>query len=163
MFKISCAEKCASLLSRSVNQLDFGGSRLRLGSGIFKKILYLRLRFLQRAKENMTILGVCRMLCSSGHVLINSFIIVLLCVAHVRIVRLAHLQCESLLLRSPRLSVVCLSRVRSRKLGEIGAKFRHPHKKSGSESKNMTSDFASEVAKYPQNTKTPNSPKWGSR
>jgi len=58
--------------------------------------------------------------------------------------------------RSPRLSsacrlfVVCLSRVRSPKLREIRAKFRCLYRKSGSESKNMTSCFASEVAKYPQ-------------
>jgi len=69
--------------------------------------------------------------------------------------RLAHLQCESLLFRSPRLSSVCLSRVRSRKLREIRAKCRHPHGKSGSESKNMTSDFASEVAKYPKRSLRP--------
>ena len=55
------------------------------------------------------------------------------------------------------LSVVCLSRVRSRKLGEICAKFRRLYRKSESENKNMTSDFAPEVAKYPQ---TPNSQKW---
>jgi len=36
------------------------------------------------------------------------------------------------------MSVVCLSRVRSRKLREIRAQFRHLHKKSGSERKNMT-------------------------
>jgi len=38
------------------------------------------------------------------------------------------------------LSSVCLSRVSSRKLSEIGAKFRHFCRKSGSPSKNMTSD-----------------------
>ena len=43
------------------------------------------------------------------------------------------------------LSVLWLSRVRSRKLREIRAKFNHPHKKSGSPNKNMTSDFAPEV------------------
>ena len=51
--------------------------------------------------------------------------------------------------RSSRLSSVCrlsLSRVRSRKLGEIGAKFRHLCRKSGS------SDFAPEVAKYPKSS-----------
>jgi len=56
------------------------------------------------------------------------------------------------------LSVVCLSRVRSRKLGEIGlgAKFRHIFR---SPSTNMTSDFAPEVAKYPNsNSKPKNSP-----
>jgi len=53
------------------------------------------------------------------------------------------------------LSSVCQSRVRSRKLGEISAKFRHYYRKSGSESKNMTSDFAPDVAKYPQHPKTP--------
>ena len=52
-------------------------------------------------------------------------------------------------------SVVCMSRVRSRKLGEICAKFRHRYRKSGSESKNTTSDFAPEVAKYPQYPQTP--------
>jgi len=39
----------------------------------------------------------------------------------------------------------------SRLLSKVGAKFRHPNRKSGSPSKNMTSDFAPEVAKYPQN------------
>ena len=48
-------------------------------------------------------------------------------------------------------SVVRLSRVTSRKLSEIGTKFRHPHRKSGSESKNMSSNFAPEEAKWPQN------------
>ena len=38
---------------------------------------------------------------------------------------------------------------------EIGAKFRRPYRKSGSESKNMTSDFALEVAKYPQKPQNP--------
>jgi len=52
-------------------------------------------------------------------------------------------------------SVVCLSRVRSRKLREIYAKFRHPYEKLGSESKNMTSYFAPELAKYPQNPENP--------
>ena len=68
------------------------------------------------------------------------------CVIIWTIIRLSHLHCESLLLRSPRLSSVvcclpsvCLSRVRSRKLREVRAKFHHPYKKSGSESKNMTS------------------------
>jgi len=51
---------------------------------------------------------------------------------------------------------ICLSRVRSRKLGEIGAKFRHPYTKSGSESKNMKSDSAPEVVKYPPAKKNPN-------
>jgi len=35
----------------------------------------------------------------------------------------------------------------------MGTKFHHPCKKSGFESKNMTSDFTPEVAKYPQNPK----------
>jgi len=44
---------------------------------------------------------------------------------------------------------VCrLSRVRSRKLSEIRAKFHHLYRKSGSLSKNMTSHFAPDVAKY---------------
>ena len=55
-------------------------------------------------------------------------------------------------------SDVCLSRVRYRILSEIGATFRRLYRKSGSPSKNMTSDFALEVAKYPKS-----SPKWGSR
>jgi len=55
----------------------------------------------------------------------------------------AHCKCNSLLFRSSRLSVVCLSvRIRSRKLSETGAKFRRPYRKSGSPSKNMTSHFA---------------------
>jgi len=64
-----------------------------------------------------------------------------------RTYRLAHLQCESLLFRSPRLSSVCLSRVRSRILSETDAKFRRLYRKSGSPSKTMTSDFAPEVSK----------------
>jgi len=40
---------------------------------------------------------------------------------------------------------VCLSRVRSRKLSEIGTKFRRLHTKLGSPSKNVTSDFAPEL------------------
>ena len=53
------------------------------------------------------------------------------------------------------LSSVCMSRVRSRILRDMSAKFRHLYGKSGSESKNLTSDFAPEVAKYPQKTQTP--------
>ena len=69
------------------------------------------------------------------------FIVYLLCLSFIR---LAYLQCESLLFRSPHLSsAVCLSR----QLRELRAKFHHPYKKPGSESKNMTSDFAPEVAK----------------
>jgi len=56
-------------------------------------------------------------------------------------------KCKSLIKRSSRMSSVCLSRVRSQKLSEIGAKFR---RKSGSPSKNMTSDCAPEVAKSPK-------------
>jgi len=60
-------------------------------------------------------------------------------------------------------SVVCLStcpsHVRSRKLHDIHAKFRHSHGKSGSPSKNMTSDFASdfapELAKYTKRSHKP--------
>jgi len=48
------------------------------------------------------------------------------------VIRLAHIQ-----------PVVRLSRLRSRKLREIRTKFRYLYEKSGSESKNMTSDFAS--------------------
>ena len=55
---------------------------------------------------------------------------------------------------------VCLSRVRSRKLSEIGAKkFRHFCRKSGSSSKNMRSDFSLEVVKYTKSSpKLQNSP-----
>jgi len=52
---------------------------------------------------------------------------------------------------SSRLSVVCQSRVRSRKLGEIGAKFRRLHRKSGSSSKNITSECTGSSPK-PQNS-----------
>jgi len=52
-------------------------------------------------------------------------------------------------------SVVCLSRVRSRKLREIRAKFRRPYRKSGSPSKNMTSDFVPKLAKYPKGAANP--------
>ena len=45
---------------------------------------------------------------------------------------------------------VCLSRIRSQKLSERGATFRHVYRKLGSPSKNITSAFAPEVAKYPQ-------------
>ena len=62
------------------------------------------------------------------------------------------------------LSVVCLSRVRCKKLSEIGAKFHCLCRKSGLPSKNMTSDFAPEVAKYPKSSpKLQNSPKLGSQ
>jgi len=57
---------------------------------------------------------------------------------------------SSCLLSAVCLSSVCLSRVRCRKLSEIGAKFCRLYRKSGSPSKNMTSDFAREVAKYPK-------------
>jgi len=52
-------------------------------------------------------------------------------------------------------SFACLSRIRSRKLSERGAKFRHLYTKSGLVSKNMTLDFALEVAQYPQSTLNP--------
>jgi len=59
---------------------------------------------------------------------------------------------------------VCLTCVRSRKLCKIRTKFCHLYKKSWLESKNMTSDFAPELDKYPKSSpKSPNSPKWGSR
>jgi len=44
-------------------------------------------------------------------------------------------------------SVVCLSRD-----SDIGAKFRRLYRKSWSPSKNVTSDFALEVAKYPKSS-----------
>ena len=56
----------------------------------------------------------------------------------------SHTKCKSLMQQSSRLSSVCLSRVRSRK---VSAKFRHLYRKSGLPSKkNTTSDFAPEVA-----------------
>jgi len=54
----------------------------------------------------------------------------------------------SLCLSSVCLSVVCLSRIISPKLNETGVKFHRLYRKSGSPSKNMTSNFAPEVAKY---------------
>jgi len=55
---------------------------------------------------------------------------------------------------------VCLSCVGYRKLSEIGAKFRRLCRKSGSPSKNMTSDFVPKVAKYQKSSpKSPNNPK----
>ena len=67
----------------------------------------------------------------------------------------AHCKCKSLLFRSSRLSSVCLSRVRSRKLSEIGATVRRLYRKSWSPSKNMTSDFAPAVDEYPKSSPTP--------
>jgi len=53
--------------------------------------------------------------------------------------------------------------VTSQKLSEIGAKFHRLYRKSGSPSKNVTSDFAPKVAKYPKSShKLQNSAKWGS-
>jgi len=66
------------------------------------------------------------------------------------VIKLAHCKCKSLMQQSSRLSVVCLSRITSRKLSEIGATFRRLYRKSGSLRKNMTSDFALEVANYQQ-------------
>ena len=51
-----------------------------------------------------------------------------------------------------RCSSVCLSCVRSQKLSEIGTKFCHLYRKLGLSSKNMMSDFATEVAKYPKSS-----------
>jgi len=79
----------------------------------------------------------------------------------IKIFRLAHLVWEPSILVAMSvvcLSVCCLSSV----LHQISETMRDtreissPYKKSGSESKNMTSDFASEVvAKYPQNPENP--------
>jgi len=44
--------------------------------------------------------------------------------------------------------VVCVFRIRSCKLSEVGMNFCHLCRKLGSPSKNMMSDFALEVAKY---------------
>ena len=71
------------------------------------------------------------------------------------LIRLAHCKCKSL---SNGRSVCRLSRVRSRKLSKIGAKFYRLYGKSASPSKNMTSDFAPQLARYPKsNPKPPNS------
>jgi len=70
--------------------------------------------------------------------------------------RLAHHKCKSFMFRLSRLSsVFCLSCIRPRKLREIGAKFRCLYRKSGSPSKNMTSDLAPEVDKYPKSSPNP--------
>jgi len=50
--------------------------------------------------------------------------------------------------RSSRLSSVCLSCIRSRKLCEIGAKFCHLHWKSGVAEHEYDVRFCTEVAKY---------------
>jgi len=61
------------------------------------------------------------------------------------LIKLAHLVWEpsdSVAASAVCLSAVCLSRIRSPKLREIHAKFCCPYRKSGTESKNMTSYFA---------------------
>jgi len=55
------------------------------------------------------------------------------------LVRLAHCKCKSLMQQSSRLSSVCLSHVTSRKLSEIGAKFRHLYRKPGAINKLQSS------------------------
>ena len=87
---------------------------------------------------------------------------------HIRsFIRLTHLQCESLLSRSPICCLpfdVCLSRIGSRKLHEIRAKFCCPCRKSGLPSKKVMSDCASELVTYPKSSPNPqNTPKWESR
>ena len=47
---------------------------------------------------------------------------------------------------------LCLFCIKSRKLSETGGKVHHFYRKSGSPSKNMMSDFALEVAKYPKSS-----------
>jgi len=76
------------------------------------------------------------------------------------IIRLTHCKCKSLTQWSSHLSSVCrpsvcLSRIKSRKLSEIGAKFHHLDSKSGSPNKNMTSYFVPEVANYPRSSHNP--------
>jgi len=68
--------------------------------------------------------------------------------------RLVHCKCKSLMQQSLHLSSISLSlsRVTSQKLSETGAKFCHLYRKFGSPSKNLTSDFAPEVAKYSQSS-----------
>ena len=75
--------------------------------------------------------------------------IMMLIIENYKVIRITHLQCMSLLFQSPCLSV-CLSRVRSSKLNEICAEFRRLYRKSRLPSKNMMSDFALKVAKFPK-------------
>jgi len=58
------------------------------------------------------------------------------------IIMLVPCKCKHLMFRSSCLSSVCLSHIRSLKLSEMGATFRHIYKKLWLLSKNMTSDFA---------------------
>jgi len=80
------------------------------------------------------------------------------CLRSTKFIRLAHCKCKSLMFWLPRLSV---SRLISKTKRGIDAKFRHFCRKSGSPSKNMTSGFPPEVAKYPKSSrKHQNSSKW---
>jgi len=78
-----------------------------------------------------------------------------------RIIRLAHCKCKSLLFCSSHLTVVCLSVCLSvlsqiLKTRQDKREILSPDRKSGSPSKNMTSNFAQEVAQYPNSSpKTP--------
>ena len=66
------------------------------------------------------------------------------------IIRLAHCECKE-----PYETVVtsvCPASDFEKKLRDIGAKCRHLCRKSGSRSKNTTSDFAPKVAKYPKSS-----------
>jgi len=78
----------------------------------------------------------------------------------VPIIRLAHLQCESILFWSSCMSSVCLSRIRPWKLSKTDAKFHHIYRKSGSLSTNMMSDFAPEIAKYHKSSPNPPNSVW---
>jgi len=57
---------------------------------------------------------------------------------------------------------LCLSHDRSWKLSEMGVKFRHLYRKFGLPSKNMMSDFAAEVDKYPKTSPKPQYSNFGS-
>jgi len=96
---------------------------------------------------------------SDAYVLENETLALVIC-QKVKSYRFAHCKCKRVMQHLSRLSSVCLSRVRFRKLSKTGAKFRRLYIKSGSPSKNMTSDLALKVAKYPKiSHKPPNSAK----
>ena len=77
--------------------------------------------------------------------LLVRFILPLGLLLHLGVFRLARISAR--VLCSGR-HVCHMSHIRSREQSEIGAKFCHLYRKSGSPSKNITSDFAPEVATY---------------
>jgi len=81
-----------------------------------------------------------------------SFVPLCNCFIHRLLLGLHHVSISALCFGHRICLSVCLSPIRSRKLSEIGAKFHHLCRKLGLPSKNMTSDFAPEVAKYPKSS-----------